>query len=121
MKTAIELDQFAKVRFPGAPLPVRRRFPRAAPQPFGQHPAAHRVDGDHFAVFTGQMFGRQRRPEPHADRAAVLRANQGDDPTALRLGIRAVRAAAHAAMAQPFGPLRPIAAHQPLRLPVPDP
>ena len=76
MKTAIELDQLAKVRFPLAPAPMRTPFPRPTPEARRQHPAPQRVVMHVHAILTGQVLRRQRRPEPLVHRAAVFLANQ---------------------------------------------
>jgi hypothetical protein len=76
MKTAIELHELAKVRLAFAPSPMRPPLPRPTPQSGRQHPATQRLVMDGDPVFTGQVLGRQRRPKPLVDPAAVFLAHQ---------------------------------------------
>ncbi|MGD1215625.1 MAG: hypothetical protein ABR861_11635 [Terriglobales bacterium] len=63
MKAPVQLHQLAKVRFAFPPLPIRLAPPLSLPQPGLPHPSSQRL-GMHFqSVITGQVLGRQRRPE----------------------------------------------------------
>ena len=119
MKAAIELHQLAEVRLPLPPPAMRAPLARAAPQPRRQHPPPQRFVIDRQPVFTRQMLGRQRRPEPLVDAAAVLLPDQRQHPLPQpsRPSPDSTRAP-RCRCCSPFAPCRAIPPIQPLRLPV---
>src|SRR5207253_6403902 len=80
MNTAVHLDQLTEVRLALPPPPMRAALPRATPQTRHQHPPPQRFMVDGEPVLTRQMLGRQRRPKPLIDHAAVLLTDERQHP-----------------------------------------
>jgi hypothetical protein len=76
MKAPIELHQLAEMRFALASTTVRASLPASAPQTGGQHPSPQRVVMDVHAILARQVLGRERRPKPLVNGAAVFLTDQ---------------------------------------------
>ena len=117
MKTAIELDQLAEMRFPLSPPTMRTALARTAPQARRQHPPPQRfvIDGD--PVLTRQMLGRQRRARSARPRRHCISPARSPTPaSALFAAVARFDASSGAAMFEALGALRAVPSGQPLRL-----
>src|SRR5260370_20982568 len=89
-----------------------------APQASPQHPAPQGLLVERQAIFLGQVFGRQGRPEAFLRAAGILRAYQLQNSFAESARLGTVGRPPAVAMLQTVGPFFPVPPPQTLGLPV---
>jgi hypothetical protein len=97
MMRPIQLDQFADMRLPHAPRPMRPLAARKVIDPARPQPAPQRLVAERDPVVRGQLLHRQRGPK-----IAIPRLVESEDLRLAPLGDPSVRGAAPSPMDQPL-------------------